>query len=94
MGLLVIGGEITTSAYINIQKLAREIIKSIGYTHPQYGFDYETCAIINSINSQSPDIAQGVDAGGAGDQGIMFGYACNETKEYMPLPIIPCAQVG
>ncbi len=88
MGLLVIGGEITTSAYINIQKLAREIIKSIGYTHPQYGFDYETCAIINSINSQSPDIAQGVDAGGAGDQGIMFGYACNETKEYMPLPII------
>jgi S-adenosylmethionine synthetase len=87
MGLLVVGGEITTSTYINIQKLAREIIKNIGYTHPKYGFDYETCAIINSINSQSPDIAQGVDAGGAGDQGIMFGYACNETKELMPLPI-------
>ncbi len=87
MGLLIVGGEITTSAHINIQKLAREIIKDIGYTHPQYGFDYETCAIVNSINSQSPDIAQGVNTGGAGDQGIMFGYACNETKEYMPLPI-------
>jgi len=87
MGLLVVGGEITTTAYVDIQKLARKIIKEIGYTHPQYGFDYETCAIINTINAQSPDIAQGVNTGGAGDQGIMFGYATNETKELMPLPI-------
>lgn len=87
MGLLVVGGEITTNAYIDIQKLARRIIRDIGYTHPKYGFDYETCAIINTINSQSPDIAQGVNVGGAGDQGIMFGYACNETHELMPLPI-------
>ncbi|MBU2102428.1 MAG: methionine adenosyltransferase, partial [Candidatus Omnitrophica bacterium] len=88
MGLLIVGGEITTNAYIDIQKLARGIIKDIGYTHPKYGFDYETCAIINTIHSQSPDIAQGVNVGGAGDQGIMFGYACNETPEYMPLPIV------
>ncbi|MDD4899408.1 MAG: methionine adenosyltransferase [Candidatus Omnitrophica bacterium] len=87
MGLLIVGGEITTTAYVDIQKLARRIIKEIGYTHPQYGFDYETCAIINTINAQSPDIAQGVNTGGAGDQGIMFGYATNETKELMPLPI-------
>ena len=87
MGLLIIGGEITTRAYVDIQKLAREIIKDIGYTHPKYGFDYETCAIVNTINAQSLNIAQGVNTGGAGDQGIMFGYACDETKEYMPLPI-------
>lgn len=87
MGLLIVGGEITTNAYVDIQKMARRIIKEIGYTHPKYGFDYETCAIINTIHSQSPDIAQGVNVGGAGDQGIMFGYACRETPEYMPLPI-------
>ncbi|MDD4893719.1 MAG: methionine adenosyltransferase [Candidatus Omnitrophica bacterium] len=87
MGLLIVGGEITTNAYVDIQKIARNVIKEIGYTHPKYGFDYETCAIINTIHSQSPDIAQGVNVGGAGDQGIMFGYACSETDEYMPLPI-------
>ncbi len=88
MGLLIVGGEITTNAYIDIQKLARGVVKDIGYTHPKYGFDYNTCAIVNTINAQSPDIAQGVNAGGAGDQGIMFGFACNETKELMPLPIM------
>jgi len=87
MGLLIVGGEITTHAYVDIHKMARGIIKEIGYTDPKYGFDYHTCAIINTIHSQSPDIAQGVDQGGAGDQGIMFGYACNETEEYMPLAI-------
>jgi S-adenosylmethionine synthetase len=88
MGLLIVGGEITTSAYVDIHKLSREIIKEIGYNHPKYGFDYHTCAIINTINSQSPDIAQGVDSGGAGDQGMMVGYACKETPEFMPLPIV------
>ncbi|MFC1674434.1 methionine adenosyltransferase [Candidatus Omnitrophota bacterium] len=88
MGLLVIGGEITTTAYVDIQKLARKVVKEIGYDHPKYGFNYKTCAIVNTINRQSPNIAQGVDKGGAGDQGIMFGYACRETKELMPLPIM------
>ncbi|MFH0827758.1 MAG: methionine adenosyltransferase [Candidatus Omnitrophota bacterium] len=88
MGLLIIGGEITTHAYVDIHKMARNIIKDIGYTDPKYGFDYHTCAIINTIHAQSPDIAQGVDQGGAGDQGIMFGYACDETEEYMPLTIM------
>jgi len=88
MGLLIIGGEITTKGYVDIHKLARDVIKEIGYTDPKYGFDYKTCAIINTIHSQSPDIAQGVDKGGAGDQGFMVGYASKETKEFMPLPIM------
>ncbi|MGD9015367.1 MAG: methionine adenosyltransferase [Candidatus Omnitrophota bacterium] len=88
MGLVIIGGEITTYGYVEVQKLVRNIIKEIGYTHAQFGFDYNTCAIINAIHSQSPDIAQGVDTGGAGDQGTMIGYACSETPEFMPLPIM------
>ena len=88
MGLTIVGGEITTKGYIDIHKLVRKTLTEIGYTHHKYGFCAETCAILNAINSQSPDIAQGVDAGGAGDQGLMVGYACSETKELMPLPIM------
>jgi len=87
-GLAFIGGEITTSTYVEIPAIAREIIKDIGYTNPDYGFNWEGCAVITSIHNQSPDIAQGVDTGGAGDQGMMFGYATDETPEFMPMPIL------
>src|SRR4249919_3436242 len=87
-GLAVVAGEITTSAYVDFQEVVRATINEIGYNRGKFGFDGETCAVLSSIHSQSPDIAQGVDTGGAGDQGLMFGFACTETEELMPMPIM------
>jgi len=87
-GLAVVGGEITTSGYIEVQEIARQVIRDIGYTKAEYRFDADSCSVLSAIHSQSPDIARGVDTGGAGDQGMMFGYASSETPELMPMPIM------
>jgi S-adenosylmethionine synthetase len=86
-GLVVVAGEITTTTYVDFSDLAREVIRDVGYTRAKYGFDAETCGVVCAIKKQSPDIAMGVDTGGAGDQGMMFGFACDETPELMPMPI-------
>ena len=86
-GLAMVAGEITTSAVLDYSEIVRDVIRDVGYTRAKFGFDADTCAVISSIKRQSPDIAMGVDTGGAGDQGLMFGYACDETDELMPLPI-------
>ncbi len=87
-GICVVAGEITTKCYVDVPRVARKMIEDVGYTDAAYGFDCKTCGVLNTIQGQSPDIAMGVDPGGAGDQGLMFGYACDETPELMPLPIM------
>ncbi|UCC80982.1 MAG: methionine adenosyltransferase [Candidatus Zixiibacteriota bacterium] len=87
VGLVIVGGEITTTGYVDVNGLTRDVLKDIGYNDPKYGFNYRTCSVLNAIGAQSPDIAQGVDTGGAGDQGLMVGYAINQTNELMPLPL-------
>ena len=89
-GLVVVAGEITTDCYVDVPALVREVVKDIGYVSSDHGFDCHTCGVITAIDKQSPDIALGVDKEGAGDQGLMFGYACRETEELMPLPIMLC----
>lgn len=86
-GLVIVGGEITTKGYVDIDSIARKVIKDAGYTGPEFKFDFKTCAVLNTINKQSPDISMGVDRGGAGDQGVMVGYATNETPTYMPMSL-------